>query len=103
VKHCTRCHEPFEPAAPFHRLCWRCWRQERDEAATAEAYHNGYNDGLRDSFSSSLRNSAGQLSTELLRDVVALTHPDRHPPERAEQATRVTAELLALREEAPAA
>jgi hypothetical protein len=37
------------------------------------------------------------LTMELLEAAVALTHPDRHPPERAESAKRVTAELLALK------
>jgi hypothetical protein len=35
--------------------------------------------------------------TGRLRDLIALCHPDRHPPERAELATRVTAFLIALR------
>jgi hypothetical protein len=38
-----------------------------------------------------------ELTLELLEEAVRLTHPDRHPPERAEQAARVTAELLALK------
>jgi hypothetical protein len=38
-----------------------------------------------------------ELTLELLEEAVRLTHPDKHPPERAEQATRVTAELLALK------
>jgi hypothetical protein len=29
-----------------------------------------------------------ELTLELLEEAVRLTHPDRHPPERAEQATR---------------
>jgi hypothetical protein len=37
------------------------------------------------------------LTVELLVDAVALTHPDKHPPERNELAQRVTAELLALK------
>jgi hypothetical protein len=41
--------------------------------------------------------AAPQLSLELLEDAIALAHPDRHPPERAARAGRVTAELLALR------
>lgn len=31
----------------------------------------------------------------LLRDLIRLTHPDRHPQERRPLANRVTAELLA--------
>jgi hypothetical protein len=37
-----------------------------------------------------------ELTLELLEEALRLTHPDRHP-DRAEQATRVTAELLALK------
>jgi hypothetical protein len=37
------------------------------------------------------------MDLELLENVIGLTHPDRHPPERAERAGRVTAELLAMR------
>ncbi len=38
----------------------------------------------------------GDITTELLTDVLQLVHPDKHPPERRELATRVTQELLAL-------
>jgi len=37
------------------------------------------------------------LTSELLDATVALTHPDKHPPERKAEATRVTQELLALK------
>lgn len=38
----------------------------------------------------------GDITLELLRDTLRLTHPDHHPPELRELATRVTAELRAL-------
>ena len=38
----------------------------------------------------------GDITSELLRDTLRLTHPDIHPPERHELATRVTRELRAL-------
>lgn len=38
-----------------------------------------------------------ELTSELLEAAVTLTHPDRHAPERAGKAGRVTAGLLALR------
>lgn len=37
------------------------------------------------------------LTSELLTAILALTHPDRHPPERKDEAQRVTQELLALK------
>jgi uncharacterized Zn ribbon protein len=39
----------------------------------------------------------GDITAELLEDAIRLTHPDRHPPERQESATRVTQELIALK------
>src|SRR5688572_14380209 len=41
------------------------------------------------------------LTAELLVEALSLTHSDRHPPERREQAQRVTIELLALKPYAP--
>jgi hypothetical protein len=41
--------------------------------------------------------SAGDFTSELLTDTLKLTHPDVHPPERRELATRVTQELVALK------
>jgi hypothetical protein len=37
------------------------------------------------------------LTTELLTAALALTHPDKHPPERKAEAQRVTQELIALK------
>ncbi len=39
----------------------------------------------------------GEIDSDLFTDVLALTHPDGHPPERQEMATRVTARLTELR------
>lgn len=39
----------------------------------------------------------GDITTELLSDILQLTHPDRHPPDRRELAKRVTQDLLALK------
>ncbi len=38
----------------------------------------------------------GAVPASLLRDAILLTHPDRHPPVRQDQATRVTQELNGL-------
>ena len=43
------------------------------------------------------RDDAVELTLELLTDVLALVHPDKHPPERQELAERVTSELLAIK------
>lgn len=37
------------------------------------------------------------LTSELLDATIALTHPDKHPPERKDEANRVTQDLLALK------
>jgi hypothetical protein len=41
-------------------------------------------------------NEVVELTSELLADVIRLTHPDQHPPERKELAERVTKGLLQL-------
>ena len=38
-----------------------------------------------------------ELTSELLNEAIALTHPDKHPPERREQAMRVTQKLTDLK------
>jgi hypothetical protein len=39
----------------------------------------------------------GDITSELLADILQLTHPDHHPPERRDLAKRVTQDLLALK------
>ena len=39
----------------------------------------------------------GDITSELLEDVLKLCHPDKHPAERKQLADRVTQELLALK------
>jgi hypothetical protein len=53
--------------------------------------------GLVGSLSEPSYAESHELTLELLEEAVRLTHPDRHPPERAAQAARVTADLLALK------
>jgi hypothetical protein len=43
------------------------------------------------------------LTLELLKDILKLVHPDKHPPERAELAGRVTSELKELEPYTPPA
>ena len=95
------CGTRFRAPGPRQRRCRRCFRElkERDEAkARQDAYEAGwlvaYDLGW-DSGNSSGRLSA--LSKELLHDLIQLCHPDRHSG-RVDLATRVTQELLELRE-----
>lgn len=74
------CGEAFYPRFASHRLCPSCWRRRsarRDRRQLVEA------------------DSTPDLMG-VLRQAITLTHPDRHPPERREQATRTTQELLEL-------
>jgi hypothetical protein len=73
---CKRCGDAFYPDRDWHRLCWGCWRREHPR-----------------------RPAGAVLDAATLRQAIALTHPDRHPPERHEEATLVTQALLAARQE----
>lgn len=63
------------------RLCWDCWRRQKDGERRVEIVHVEV---------------PVLADAELLRGAIALTHPDRHPPERYELANRITAGLLDL-------
>lgn len=65
------CGDPVSPDEPWFPKCWNCWRHAR--AAGARRV---------------------DTTVEFLRDVINLTHPDRHPSERAALANRVTAALI---------
>jgi hypothetical protein len=52
----------------------------------------GYMDGI-----ARMDGADVDLTSELLADILALTHPDHHPPERQQLAHRVTQGLLALK------
>jgi hypothetical protein len=93
IRTCADCGTRFRVPNPGQRRCRRCFRalKERDEA---EARQDAY-DAAWDSGYSSGRLSA--LSKELLNDLIQLCHPDRHSG-RVDLATRVTQQLLELRE-----
>lgn len=74
---CRDCGEPFEPARHFHRQCWACWQAEHSQPPRARTVR-----------------LVPLLDVTTLREAVALAHPDLHPLERRERATRVTAALL---------
>src|SRR5262245_58581118 len=58
------------------RLCWACWRRLRAEEDDP-------------------RTVVSPVDAQLLKSAIALCHPDRHPVERHDLCTRVTAALLA--------
>jgi hypothetical protein len=84
---CKQCGERFEAKGSWQKLCWRCWRADRAREVYNEGYRNGYEQGQRNG-----------LADATVRAAVTLCHPDRHPPERAAEANRVTAALLELRD-----
>jgi hypothetical protein len=95
VRACESCARPFAPKGSWQRLCWECWhrRRELDDQAFAAGYDAGYADGL------GRRHRPTELDPALVGRIVRLTHPDRHPPERAVEANEVTAVLLNIREQ----
>jgi hypothetical protein len=88
---CVDCRQPFSARGAWQERCWACWRADRDAKARDTGYAEGYRAGLAA--------AAPALDGALLADLVALAHPDRHPPERAALAHRATVALLALRSE----
>jgi len=58
---------------------------------------SGSNLSFMGSTTDTIGTEVGDLTAELLADILKLCHPDRHPPERKELATRITQELLALK------
>ena len=66
------------PAQPYHQFWgWECWQ------------------GSASNPPPETRPAKPLLDAATLRDAVRLCHPDAHPPERVEQATRVTQTLTA--------
>jgi hypothetical protein len=72
---CRSCSKPFRPEFATMRLCWLCWRELREQAAKPRTV------------------VVSRVDVALLKSAIALCHPDRHPPERAELSNRVTAAL----------
>ena len=68
--------------------------EEQPQSRGAAAYERGY--------ATAIRERPAGLDAGWLRELVTLTHPDRHPPERAELANRATARLLDLLNDNPA-
>jgi hypothetical protein len=94
---CRSCGRAFETDRSHHAYCWDCYWEERDKGRWDDEDRSsewrkappGWNDQPP-------RKPPVTLDPRLLRDAIALTHPDRHPPERARTANAVTAALLEL-------
>lgn len=95
IRACTECGDEFQARGDWQRLCWSCWQERKLSRAYDLGYSEGYAAGAGERGKAWGRSLA--LERGLLRDLVALCHPDRHPPERAALATRVTAALLEAR------
>ena len=92
LKTCSDCRNSFTAKGAWQHRCWDCWREHKNEEIRDAGYRAGYRDGL----AAARQPSRASLDPNLIRDCVALTHPDRHPAERYELANRVTATLLSL-------
>jgi hypothetical protein len=101
--HCLKCGGGQKLVGPLHLdkggpiLCLPCgieWHAEQARSRNRAEMKKRFMDMA---FGGTAYAGPHELTLELLEEAVRLTHPDRHPPERAEQATRVTAELLALK------
>jgi hypothetical protein len=84
---CRNCGDLFESDRSYHRYCWPCYWQLRDDGHWPEDDQPPRSEPSRPPL---------VLDVRLLRDAIALCHPDRHPPERARTANAVTAALLEL-------
>jgi hypothetical protein len=85
---CRRCGDSFESDRKYHRYCWPCYWEQRQ----AGRWHEEPKPPPRAEPSP----PPLELDPRLLRNAIALCHPDRHPPERFKVATSVTAALLEL-------
>jgi hypothetical protein len=74
-RRCRSCDQLFRPEFRAMRLCWPCWRDLQEQAKEPRTV------------------VVSPVDAALLMGAIALCHPDRHPPERAELCHRVTAAL----------
>ena len=95
---CARCHKTTY-VMPLHGekggplvcpICSGAWHAEQRDKRKRDRLFFG-------SLLGRAHAEPTELTLELLDATITLTHPDRHPPERAELAHSVTAALLALR------
>jgi hypothetical protein len=86
----------------YCRECEAGKRRRRDAERLARqggtiAYREGYAVGFRAGEQSAAAKRV-VLPDDFLRDLIRLTHPDRHPPEREALAVEMTGKLNLLRE-----
>lgn len=82
MKRCAECGAAFLPARYYHQLCRACSTRR---------------------FAGEAQPTAGViLDVDTARGALRLTHPDRHPAEREEQATKITQALNAALDDARA-
>ena len=74
-RRCRSCDRAFRPEGDWQRMCWPCWRSLREQAKQPRTV------------------VVTPVDAALIKSAIALCHPDRHPPERAELCHRVTAAL----------
>jgi hypothetical protein len=74
-RRCRSCDESFRPDGGWQRLCWPCWRELQAQAKKPHTV------------------VVSPVDAQLLKLAISLCHPDRHPPERQDMCTRVTAAL----------
>jgi len=98
IRWCADCGADFDARGTWQRFCWSCWRRQEDRKLERGAYDRGYEHGYRDGSAVRARAHFRPLDAGLLRDLIQLAHPDRHPVERAPIANRATAALLELLE-----
>jgi hypothetical protein len=75
-RRCRSCDTPFRPDGDWQKLCWSCWRRLRAEEEKPRTI------------------VVSPVDAALLKQAIALCHPDRHPPERAAICNAVTAALV---------
>ncbi len=90
---CRTCGAHFN-GLPFHYLCKSCFKTKMETERYREMF-DAREQGYRAGYAAG---AASALPANVVQDAIRLTHPDRHPVERVELATRVTQELLALRD-----
>jgi hypothetical protein len=98
---CHRCRRFFGPAYPSQRLCRICLHEDegKPDLALAEiAWERGYALGLERGRRNEPTDIEAALGALPLIELLQLCHPDRHPPERFEQANRISVWLNGLRD-----